>query len=42
MVCLGFEPGVAGWWAQTIPQSYGGRPMCDFSYTTFINKVHLS
>ena len=25
MVSLGFEPGVAGWWAQTKPWSYGGR-----------------
>ena len=26
MVCLGFEPGVAGWKAQTNPLSYGGTP----------------
>ena len=26
MVCLGFEPGTSGWYAQTKPQSYGGRP----------------
>ena len=25
MVCLGFEPGAAGWQAQTKPQSYGGH-----------------
>ena len=24
MVCLGFEPGTAGWKAQTNPLSYGG------------------
>ena len=24
MVCLGFEPGVAGWKAETNPLSYGG------------------
>ena len=24
MVCLGFEPGAAGWKAQTNPLSYGG------------------
>ena len=26
MVCLGFEPRVAGWKAQIIPLSYGGAP----------------
>ena len=26
MVCLGLEPGAAGWKAQTNPQSYGGTP----------------
>ena len=26
MVCLGLEPGVAGWKAQTNPMSYGGTP----------------
>ena len=26
MVCLGFEPGPAGWYAQTKPRSYGGQP----------------
>ena len=26
MACLGLEPGVAGWWAQTNPLSYGGNP----------------
>ena len=26
MVCLGFEPGAAGWKAQTKPRSYGGHP----------------
>ena len=25
MVCLGFKPAAAGWQAQTIPWSYGGR-----------------
>ena len=24
MMCLGFEPGAAGWKAQTSPLSYGG------------------
>ena len=27
MVCLGFEPGAAGWKAQTNPLSYGGTPI---------------
>ena len=26
MVCLGLEPGVAGWKAQMNPLSYGGTP----------------
>ena len=26
MVCLGIEPGAAGWKAQTNPLSYGGTP----------------
>ena len=26
MLCLGLEPGVAGWKAQTYPLRYGGRP----------------
>ena len=26
MVCLGFEPGVAGWKVQTNPLNYGGTP----------------
>ena len=26
MVCLGFEPGAAGWKARTNPLSYGGTP----------------
>ena len=26
MVCLGFEPGAAGWKVQTNPLSYGGTP----------------
>ena len=27
MVCLGLEPGAAGWKAQTNPLSYAGTPM---------------
>ena len=27
MVCLGLEPGAAGWKAQTNPLSYSGTPM---------------
>ena len=26
MVCLGIEPGAAGWKARTNPLSYGGTP----------------
>ena len=26
MVCLGFEPGAAGWKVRTNPLSYGGTP----------------
>ena len=26
MLYLGFEPTVAGWWAQTDPMCYDGRP----------------
>ena len=31
MVCLGFEPGNAGWYVHMKPQSYGGHP---YSYIT--------
>ena len=30
MLCLEFEPGVAGWQAQTKPQSYGSHPKVIF------------
>ena len=30
MVCLGFEPGAAGWKARTNPLSYGGTPVQTF------------
>ena len=30
MVCLGFEPGVAGWKALTNTLSYGGTVIQDF------------
>ena len=30
MVCLGLEPGLAGWQAQTNHLSYGGTPFLDF------------
>ena len=29
MVCLGLEPGVAGWKVQTNPLSYGGTPYAE-------------
>ena len=31
MVCLGLEPGAAGWKAQTNPLNYGGNPIFSFS-----------
>ena len=34
MACLGVEPGVAGWKAQTNPLSYGGTPF--FSNLTLV------
>ena len=30
MVCLGFEPGAAGWKAETNPLSYGGTPLSTY------------
>ena len=40
MVCLGVEPGAAGWKAQTTPLSYGGTPFNIF--TTAIVKIKLA
>ena len=34
MVCLGLEPGAAGWKAQTNPLSYSGTPWATF-YSNF-------
>ena len=34
MVCLGLEPGAAGWKAQTIPLSYGGTPQANFLFVS--------
>ena len=36
MVCLGLEPGAAGWKAQTNPLSYGGTPKLSNVYLRFI------
>ena len=36
MVCLGLEPGAAGWKAQTNPLSYGGTP-----FSLFLNCMKL-
>ena len=33
MVCLGFEPGAAGWKVQMNPLSYGGTPLFSSCYT---------
>ena len=32
MVCLGLEPGAAGWMAQTNPLSYGGTHVYSVSH----------
>ena len=40
MVCLGFEPRVAGWKAQTNPLSYGGTPYYIILTTATAEKVH--
>ena len=51
MVCLGLEPGVAGWKAQTNPLSYSGTPSLLFLmgqpgplllFLVFSNKHHYS
>ena len=39
MVCLGFEPGAAGWKARTNPLSYGGTPTL-VVFTTVKWKMH--
>ena len=40
MVCLGFEPGAAGWKARTNPLSFGGTPR--FVYFYLIMKAECS
>ena len=40
MVCLGFEPGAAGWKAQMDPLSYGGTPKAAKLDTSNILKGH--
>ena len=35
MACLGFEPGAAGWKAQTDPLSYGGAPTSPLFCATY-------
>ena len=43
MVCLGFEPGAAGWQAQTKPRSYGGHPFIQLSLSLFLShSLYLS
>ena len=37
MVCLGFEPGAARWWAQTKPRTSSGRP----AYYNFILEIYI-
>ena len=42
MVCLGLEPGVAGWKAQTNPLSYSGTPMyCFYTCALTYERVHV-
>ena len=41
MVCLGFEPGAAGWQAQTKPRSYGGHPKQYFFVLKAIQLIFL-
>ena len=41
MVCLGFEPGVAGWKAQMNPLSYGGTPEVGHVNPLFINFLYF-
>ena len=42
MVCLGVEPGAAGWKAVTNPLSYGGTPIAfHFTYLTGSRINHI-
>ena len=38
MVCLGLEPGAAGWKALTNPLSYGGTPIVHYLATYYQKK----
>ena len=44
MLCLGFEPGVDGWYAQTGPLSYGGSKVYSplMSYITTVAYLQYS
>ena len=42
MVCLGLEPGAAGWKAQTNPLSYGGTPKQVIVNLVFLNGSSLA
>ena len=37
MVCLGLEPGAAGWKALMNPLSYGGTPVSNLSILTLVD-----
>ena len=41
MVCLGLEPGAAGWKAQTNPLSYGGIKALNCSTLVFMHSHWL-
>ena len=42
MVCLRFEPGAAGWHAQTKPRSYGGHPTKLKIYAKFLYRIRCT
>ena len=39
MVCLGIEPGAAGWKARTNPLSYGGTPQRSLMLQNFLENL---
>ena len=41
MVCLGLEPGAAGWKAQTNPLSYGGTHQLNLSLVLGLREVAI-
>ena len=39
MMCLGLEPGAAGWKAQTNPLSYGGTPKANLNVLVLFSPI---